>query len=80
MVSLVPIAASGSLAVNTCLSRAGEIEVMAARRAGCSLYAPECWQTYLRVLSHVQRSNWKSGAGDSSTMEERASGEWTWRA
>jgi hypothetical protein len=80
MVSLVPIAASGSLAVNTCLSRAGEVEVMAARRAGCSFCAPGCWQTYLRVLSHVQRSNWKSGAGDSSTTEEGASGEWTWRA
>jgi len=37
MISLVPIAASGSLAVNTCLPRAGEVEVMAARRAGCSL-------------------------------------------
>ena len=36
MVSLVPFAASGSLAVNTCLSRAGEVEVMATRRAGCS--------------------------------------------
>ena len=44
------------------------------------LCAPECWQTYLRVLPHVQRSNWKSGAGDSSTMEEGASGEWTWWA
>lgn len=34
MVSWVPIAASRSPAVNTCLSRVGEVEVMAAGRTG----------------------------------------------